>query len=59
VLWESAVESQSGAWTLSGLTDNNIRVNVEAPESRWNRVDAVLLSAQADDKVSGIVVESG
>jgi threonylcarbamoyladenosine tRNA methylthiotransferase MtaB len=59
VLWESASELGSGAWEMGGLTDNYVRVKAQAAESRWNRIDPVLLRAQSCHKVSGIIVESG
>lgn len=56
-LWESAVQLGDGAWAMRGLTDNNIRAQAWATESRWNQIDGVLLGSEEHDKVHGIIIE--
>lgn len=43
VLWESVKAIDSNSWHLSGLTDNYLRVNAEAPRSLWNQISLVQL----------------
>ncbi len=57
VLWESAVALGPAGWTLSGLTDNYLRVRARAPQNLWNRLSRVLLLSEADGALQGVVVE--
>jgi threonylcarbamoyladenosine tRNA methylthiotransferase MtaB len=57
VLWESATGMDCGGWEMDGLTDNYIRVDAWAAESRWNRIDPVLLQETAHDRIHGVIVE--
>jgi len=43
VLWETATAVGAENWLLSGLTDNYLRVNVQAPRDLWNRITPVRL----------------
>jgi len=59
VLWESATREGGGAWKLSGLTDNYIRVKAEAAAPRWNKIDEVGLREEVGDSILGIVGNTG
>lgn len=41
VLWEIAVSSQTGAWELSGLSDNYLRISAQASRDLWNQISSV------------------
>jgi threonylcarbamoyladenosine tRNA methylthiotransferase MtaB len=43
VLWESADALGPQEWSLSGLTDNYLRVNARAPRRFWNQITPVRL----------------
>jgi threonylcarbamoyladenosine tRNA methylthiotransferase MtaB len=45
VLWEISDPIPDGRWTLSGLTDNYLRVYAEADCDIWNTITTVRLSA--------------
>ncbi len=44
VLWESATAMSPDTWTLSGLTDNYLRVTAEAPRNYWNQITRVRMT---------------
>jgi threonylcarbamoyladenosine tRNA methylthiotransferase MtaB len=44
VLWESATALGPNGWTISGLTDNYLRVNAQAPRKLWNQITPVVLT---------------
>ncbi len=54
VLWESATAMSPDTWTLSGLTDNYLRVNAEAPQSYWNQITRVRLEAVTERGFLGV-----
>ncbi len=56
VLWESAVALGPQGWTLSGLTDNYLRVRAHAPRDLWNRLSRVRLTAAEDGGLRGVLV---
>ena len=56
VLWESAVALGPQGWTLSGLTDNYLRVQAQAPRDLWNRLSHVRLTAAEDGVLHGVLV---
>jgi threonylcarbamoyladenosine tRNA methylthiotransferase MtaB len=41
VLWESATRLGPQGWTLTGLTDNYLRVSAIAPQHLWNTITPV------------------
>ncbi len=45
VLWESATALGPDGWCLSGITDNYLRVNAQAPQQLWNQITPVRLTA--------------
>lgn len=45
VLWESATSVGPQGWTLSGLTDNYLRVSARAPQHLWNSITPVRVTA--------------
>ena len=51
VLWEAAATLGPGGWTLTGLTDNYLRVRATAPQNLWNRLTPVTLVAEGPDGV--------
>jgi len=55
VLWESATALGPQGWRLSGLTDNYLRVNAEAPQKLWNRITPVLITGQDVQGLAGSV----
>ncbi len=44
VLWESATSLGPEGWTVSGLTDNYLRVRAQAPQRLWNQITPVTLT---------------
>lgn len=58
VLWESAVNKADGAWHLSGLTDNYIRVFCVASSNMWNKISSVQLRDHhpSDRGLTGIII---
>ena len=52
VLWESTAALGPQGWTLTGMTDNYLRVRAVAPENLWNRLTPVRL-----ERVQGEVLE--
>ncbi len=57
VLWESAVALGPAGWTLSGLTDNYLRVHAQAPQDLWNRLSRVRITAEDGSALRGVLVE--
>jgi threonylcarbamoyladenosine tRNA methylthiotransferase MtaB len=53
VLWETAVALGPEGWTLSGLTDNYLRVNARAEQHYWNHITPVRLSAVEKEVLLG------
>jgi len=43
VLWESSFPKEDGAWLLSGLTSNYVRVIAESKADLWNEISQVKL----------------
>jgi threonylcarbamoyladenosine tRNA methylthiotransferase MtaB len=44
VLWENVTKLGPQRWTMSGLTDNYLRVVAEAPRDLWNQITPVMLT---------------
>ena len=59
VLWESAKAMGPTTWTLSGLTDNYLRVTTEAPQSYWNQITPVRLTEITDHGFWGVFAGQG
>jgi threonylcarbamoyladenosine tRNA methylthiotransferase MtaB len=55
VLWESASGLGPAGWTLTGLTDNYLRVSALAPEPRWNQITPVRLTAVSPAGLDGAI----
>lgn len=55
VLWESATALGPAGWQMSGLTDNYLRVNAQAPQRVWNQITPVHLTASVDGLLLGTV----
>ena len=55
VLWENAHALGPQGWQLSGLTDNYLRVTVQAPKRLWNQITPVRLTGVVNDTLSGQV----
>lgn len=56
VLWESAEVLGPETWTLSGLSDNYLRVKAEAPRQLWNQITPVILTSITDGGLTGQVI---
>jgi threonylcarbamoyladenosine tRNA methylthiotransferase MtaB len=52
-LWESAAAMGPASWTLSGITDNYLRVTAEAPRQVWNQITPVKLVAISEKGILG------
>jgi len=57
VLWESQEEVSSNKFSLSGLTDNDIRVYAVADNALWNQFSCVRLTEIVEGGINGQVVE--
>ncbi len=53
VLWESATSIGPQGWTVSGLTDNYLRVRAQAPQQLWNQITPVKLAQLSDGGLIG------
>jgi len=53
VLWESLSASDGEFWTLTGLTDNYLRVEARADHRLWNQITQVRLVAVDGDRFKG------
>jgi threonylcarbamoyladenosine tRNA methylthiotransferase MtaB len=56
VLWESTTAVGPEGWRMSGLTDNYLRVNAQAPQHLWNRITPVKLTSFTNDGILGKLV---
>jgi threonylcarbamoyladenosine tRNA methylthiotransferase MtaB len=59
VLWESASRGCDSKWTLSGLTDNYVRVTATSDVSRWNEIDEVTLCGETSQGLYGTIIGTG
>ena len=59
VLWESTSEMGEWGWQMEGWTGNYLRVQAFAPSPRWNEVDMVRLTESADDRMKGVIANTG
>jgi len=53
VLWEAGSRLGPDGWTLSGWSDNYIRVTTKAPQDLWNRICTVLIEESTQDGLIG------
>jgi threonylcarbamoyladenosine tRNA methylthiotransferase MtaB len=53
VLWEAARCLGPDGWTLSGWSDNYIRVTASASQDLWNRICAVLIDESTSEGLAG------
>jgi threonylcarbamoyladenosine tRNA methylthiotransferase MtaB len=58
VLWESATALGPQGWTLSGLSDNYLRVTARAPQHLWNQITPVQIRALENGGLTGELVSS-
>lgn len=56
VLWESAVESNTNLWQVSGLTDNYLRVTTTTDQLLWNQITPTNLLSMNGSKIIGEVI---
>jgi len=56
VLWEQALEGETGSGKLIGLTDNYLRVEAEGPADLWNRFSRVRLDELIPGGVLGTIL---
>jgi len=59
VLWESATSLGPGGWTISGLTDNYLRVRAEADQRFWNLITPVKLTQLTKQGLVGQLLLQG
>jgi len=53
VLWEAGSRLGPDGWTLSGWSDNYIRVTTKAQQDLWNRICTVLIDENTQDGLIG------
>ena len=56
---EGATALGPEAWHLSGLTDNYLRVNAEAPRHLWNEITPVRLTLLREAGLQGEICMAG
>jgi threonylcarbamoyladenosine tRNA methylthiotransferase MtaB len=56
VLWESAAKLGPQGWTLSGLTDNYLRISAQAPQQLWNTITPVRVTGVNGSGLTGELV---
>ncbi len=59
VLWEASATRNDTGWQIEGLTGNYIRVSTNAPELRWNQLDAIKLTGLNEHGMTGELLEPG
>lgn len=52
VLWESGTRNQGGAWVLSGLTDNYLRVYAVSKQNLWNQLSILSINSEIPEKAA-------
>jgi len=58
VLWESASALDAEGWSVSGLTDNYLRVQAYAARQLWNEITPVRLLAPAREGLRGQLIDA-
>ncbi len=56
VLWESATQLGPNGWTLTGLTDNYLRVSTQTHQKLWNQITPVVLTGLNPKGLSGNLI---
>jgi threonylcarbamoyladenosine tRNA methylthiotransferase MtaB len=59
VLWESATTLGPDGWSVSGLTDNYLRVTAPAPQRIWNQITPAKLTSLTEKGLSGQIQPGG
>lgn len=59
VLWESTSEMGEWGWRMEGLTGNYLRVNAFALSPRWNQIDPVKIDECDDNRMNGVILNTG
>ena len=57
VLWESLQPTEDQQWTLTGLTDNYLRIKTTAKLPVWNQITPTMLNEVNGNSVRGEIVE--
>jgi threonylcarbamoyladenosine tRNA methylthiotransferase MtaB len=57
VLWEATDQLSDRGWRMEGWSGNYLRIVAIASEPRWNRLDPVLLTAEASERLEGEILE--
>ena len=57
-LWETANRTHSEEWSLTGLSDNYLRISAKSPENRWNQFDHVKLNGIKGKTIIGQILEN-
>jgi threonylcarbamoyladenosine tRNA methylthiotransferase MtaB len=57
VLWETATGVGPDGWTLSGLSDNYLRVHARAPRQVWNKITPVRVTGASENGLLGQLPE--
>ena len=58
VLWEKSDQQPDGRWKLGGLSHNYLQVTSQHNNSRWNRIDRVLINKSTGSGLVGDIVLS-
>jgi threonylcarbamoyladenosine tRNA methylthiotransferase MtaB len=56
VLWESAARVGPQSWSLSGWSDNYLRVTSTAPTDLWNQISPVLIEGETAGGLGGRLI---
>ena len=59
VLWESTSEMGEWGWRMEGLTGNYLRVNAFALSPRWNEIDSVKIGEGDNNRMNGVIINTG
>jgi threonylcarbamoyladenosine tRNA methylthiotransferase MtaB len=59
VLWESVSEVGEWGWQMEGWSENYLRVSAFASSPRWNEIDLVTLQERDDQRIKGIISNTG
>ncbi|MDH5508203.1 MAG: tRNA (N(6)-L-threonylcarbamoyladenosine(37)-C(2))-methylthiotransferase MtaB, partial [Anaerolineae bacterium] len=53
VLWESISPNGDGAWQITGLTDNYLKISASAPQPIWNQIIPTRLTSITTHGLAG------
>jgi len=56
-LWETAHRTHCKEWSLTGLSDNYLRISAKSSENRWNQFDHVKLTGIKGKIVIGQIID--